>query len=173
MYKNDIHEIIRVDHAGELGAKWIYEGQLRWMKNAATREEIQHMYHQEKVHLDYFESLMQARHVRPTILMPVWKWMARTAGAISAMLGPQAAMACTEAVEDVIDLHYLDQINTLEAEHPEEADLIETLKKFREDECNHRDTAAEYDQNPTLVRQIFKRAIKIGVHTAITLSKRI
>lgn len=173
MYKNDIHEIIRVDHAGELGAKWIYEGQLRWMKDAGTLAEIQCMYDQEKVHLDYFESLMQDRQVRPTILMPVWKWMGRTAGAVSAMLGPKAAMACTEAVEDVIDIHYSDQINCLEKEYPEEIGLIETLKKFREDECNHRDKAAEYDQNPTLVRQILKRAIKIGVHTAITLSKRI
>lgn len=173
MHKNDIHEIIRVDHAGELGAKWIYEGQLRWIKDAEAKAEIQHMYDQEKVHLGYFEGLMQNRQVRPTVLMPLWKFLGRTAGAVSAVLGPKAAMACTEAVEEVIDAHYSDQINRLEKENPEESSLIETLKKFREDECNHRDTAAEYDPNPTMVRQVIKGALKLGVKAAIKLSKRI
>jgi len=174
MYKNKLlHQIIRVDHAGELGAKWIYEGQLRWIKDPEAKAEIQHMYEQEKIHLEYFEQLIQHRQVRPTILLPLWKWIGKTAGAVSAVLGSKAAMACTEAVEDVIDAHYGNQIKRLESQHPEEISLIETLKTFREDECNHRDAAAQYDPDPKIVNQILKYGVKVGVRLAIKLSQRI
>lgn len=169
---NQIHKIIRVDHAGELGAKWIYEGQLRWMRDPETKNIIQHMYDQEIAHLAYFEGLIQQRRVRPTVLMPLWKWVGRTAGAVSAMMGAKAAMACTEAVEDVIDQHYADQIKVLESSFPEESDLIQKIKQFREDECNHRDTAAEYNQHPSPTRKLVKKALKLGVLAAIKVSKR-
>lgn len=173
MHKSDLGKIIRVDHAGELGAKWIYEGQLRWIKDPVIKAEIQHMYDQEMQHLNYFEGLIRDRHVRPTALMPVWKWVGKTAGAVSAILGTNAAMACTEAVEDVIDEHYAEQIKTLEQNRPDEIDLIQALKTFREDECNHRDAAAGYNQNPSIAKQVFKKMIKMGVRTAIGISKRI
>lgn len=173
MHKNDLHKIIRVDHAGELGAKWIYEGQLRWIKDPVVKAEIQHMYDQEQAHLDYFETLMKERQVRPTALMPLWKWVGRTAGAVSAVLGTQAAMACTEAVEDVIDEHYKEQIDSLEQNQPDEIDLIQTLKTFREDECNHRDVAAGYNHESSMAKQMLKEVIKIGVRAAIKISKRI
>jgi ubiquinone biosynthesis monooxygenase Coq7 len=173
MYKNDIHQIIRVDHAGELGAKWIYEGQLRWIKDPAMKVEIQHMYDQEKLHLSYFEALMHTYQVRPTALMFFWKWIGKTTGAISAVLGSRAAMAYTEAVEEVIDVHYEQQINTLTKEHSDEINLIATLKQFRNDECNHKNTAAEYNQHSDLISEVLKNAIKIGVRTAIKLSKHI
>lgn len=173
MHKNDLDKIIRVDHAGELGAKWIYEGQLRWIKDPEIKAEIQRMYDQEMLHLNYFEGLVRDRKVRPTALMPVWKWVGKSAGAISAALGTNAAMACTEAVEDVIDEHYAEQIKMLEQNRPDELDLIQTLKTFREDECNHRDVAAEYNQDPSIAKKMFKKMIKIGVRTAIKISKRI
>jgi ubiquinone biosynthesis monooxygenase Coq7 len=173
MSKNDLHNIIRVDHAGELGAKWIYEGQLRWIKDPKVKAEIQHMYEQEQAHLDYFETMIRQRNVRPTALMPLWKWVGRTVGAASAVLGSKAAMACTEAVEDVIDHHYAEQIHQLETHHPEEIELINSLKTFREDECNHRDAAAEYDQAPNMVKSVIKQMIKVGVKTAIRISKRV
>jgi ubiquinone biosynthesis monooxygenase Coq7 len=173
MRKNDLHKIIRVDHAGELGAKWIYEGQLRWIKDPVVKSEIQHMYDQEQAHLHYFETLMKERQVRPTALMPLWKWVGRTAGAVSAVLGTQAAMACTEAVEDVIDEHYKEQIDSLEQNQPDEIDLIQTLKTFREDECNHRDVAAGYSRESSMAKQMLKEVIKVGVRAAIKISKRI
>jgi 3-demethoxyubiquinol 3-hydroxylase len=173
MHKSDLDKIIRVDHAGELGAKWIYEGQLRWIKDPVIKSEIQHMYDQEMHHLNYFETLMRDRQVRPTALMPVWKWVGTTVGAVSAVLGTKAAMACTEAVEDVIDEHYAEQIKTLEQQRPNELDLIQTLKTFREDECNHRDAAAGYNHDPSVAKQIVKKIIKVGVKAAIKISKRI
>jgi ubiquinone biosynthesis monooxygenase Coq7 len=131
------------------------------------------MYDQEQVHLEYFEAMIKQYQVRPTALMPLWKWVGRAAGSASAFLGPKATMACTEAVEDVIDHHYAEQINQLEKNHPEEIGLINSLKTFREDECNHRNTASEYNQDPSMVKNVIKEIIKLGVKTAIKISQRI
>jgi 3-demethoxyubiquinol 3-hydroxylase len=174
--KKLIEQMIRVDHAGEFGAKWIYEGQLRCLRDVDAKAKVQVMHDQELEHLNYFVAELQTRHVRPTALMPVWKMLGKAAGAISGRMGTQTAMACTQAVEEVIDKHYAKQIAKLEAEHPEETDLINTLKQFREDECEHKAEAESYLlglSRQTLPKQVAKRLFQLGVKAAIKLSKRI
>jgi len=106
--------MIRVDHAGEYGAMRIYEGQLAVLearardKNAVTA--IRRMAEQESRHLERFSELVNARKVRPTALSPLWHMAGFALGAGTAMLGARAAMACTAAVEEVIDDHYARQI---------------------------------------------------------------
>ncbi|EOB10707.1 Ubiquinone biosynthesis protein Coq7 [Rickettsia prowazekii str. GvF12] len=50
-----IHDIIRVNHAGEYGAKRIYEGQLTYIKSKNDRILIKEMLDHEVVHLNFFE----------------------------------------------------------------------------------------------------------------------
>lgn len=64
------------------------------------------MWENERHHLATMR-LVQLQHgVRPTLLYPVWQAMAFGLGATTALMGKQAAMACTEAVETVIGEHY-------------------------------------------------------------------
>src|ERR1700722_3820126 len=110
----DIDSMIRVDHAGEYGAKRIYEGQLAVLgKNPKLKKLIEHMAAQEQVHLDFFEKEIAARQVRPTALHPLWHVTGYALGALTARMGAEAAMACTVAVEEVISAHYADQLETL------------------------------------------------------------
>ncbi len=108
----DVEAMIRVDHAGEYGAVRIYEGQLAVLgrRTSAAAAAVRHMAEQEKRHLQTFDGLVNARKVRPTALEPVWRIAGFALGAASAMLGEEAAMACTAAVEEVIDKHYAAQI---------------------------------------------------------------
>jgi demethoxyubiquinone hydroxylase (CLK1/Coq7/Cat5 family) len=57
-------------------------------------------------------------------------------GVGSALLGRNAAMACTQAVETVITQHYNDQLRQLHALPPSPAveALISTVKKYRDEE---------------------------------------
>src|ERR1700751_3673697 len=96
----NIDSMIRVDHAGEYGAKRIYEGQLAVLgKNQKTKKLIEHMAAQEQAHLAFFEKEIAARQVRPTALHPLWHLTGYALGAITARMGTEAAMACTVAVE--------------------------------------------------------------------------
>ncbi len=102
----DIERMIRVDHAGEYGAVRIYAGQLAVLRRRAASPVIREMAEQEQAHLRRFDRMIADRHVRPTVFAPLWHVGGFLMGAGTALLGAPAAMACTVAVEEVIDAHY-------------------------------------------------------------------
>ncbi len=173
---NDIAAMIRVDHAGEFGALRIYKGQLAVLsqmpsakKNTAS---IAQMAAQEQKHFDAFSEMVKTRGVRPTALEPVWHVAGYALGAATALMGEKAAMACTVAVEDVIDKHYAGQIEKLSA-RPDEADLKMTVEKFRQDELDHREEALACGAEQAPFYGLLSSVIRLGCRTAIRLSERI
>ena len=169
----DRSSMIRVDQAGEYGATRIYAGQLAVMGDRAPHSgEIRAMAEQEAAHRAEFDALMARRGVRPTALQPVWSAAGYALGAATALLGPEAAMACTAAVEEEIDRHYSRQLETLEADgdDPELAGMIE---KFRADERAHRDAAYAAGAERAPGFPLLNAAIRLGCRAAIGLSERI
>ena len=167
--REDIARFLRVDHAGELGAKRIYEGQIAVLHNHPVAEEIQHMKDQEQVHLDTFENLLNEYEVRPSVLTPFWNAAGFALGAVTASMGPKAAMACTIAVEEVIGEHYQDQANQLD---DDEADLRATIAQFRDEELEHRDTAIDHDGEQAVGYPVMRKIIQVGCRTAIRFAER-
>ena len=165
-----IQRMIRVDHAGEFGAKRIYEGQLAVLRGKPEAAPIEHMYAQELEHLRAFETLMVERRVRPSALHPVWNAAGFALGAATALLGPKAAMACTVAVEEVIDEHYRQQSRKLGAD---EAPLRAKIEKFRADELEHRDAGLAHGAEQAPAYPLLTGAIKAGSRLAIWLAERI
>lgn len=64
------------------------------------------MWESEKRHLHVLRQVQVQHGVRPTLLWPLWQGMAFTLGLGTSLMGREAAMACTEAVETVIGEHY-------------------------------------------------------------------
>ncbi|XP_050305372.1 5-demethoxyubiquinone hydroxylase, mitochondrial isoform X2 [Anthonomus grandis grandis] len=135
-----LEEIIRVDHAGELGADRIYAGQMAVLGSSSKGRLIQHMWDQEKGHRAKFEELIKKYRVRPTAMTPIWNVAGFMLGAGTALLGEKAAMACTVAVETVIVDHYNDQLRTLLEDPEHNKELMEIITKFRDEEQEHHDT---------------------------------
>jgi ubiquinone biosynthesis monooxygenase Coq7 len=162
--------MIRVDHAGEYGAARIYAGQLAILGRSPAAPVIRRMAAQEQRHLAAFDRLVVERHVRPTALSPLWHVAGWTLGAATALLGESAAMACTAAVEDVIDAHYLHQIETLGTSEPA---LVAALSEFRDNEIEHRDTARAHGAEAAPAQPLLAAAIKAGSRLAIWLSTRV
>jgi ubiquinone biosynthesis monooxygenase Coq7 len=165
-----VARMIRVDHAGEYGAARIYDGQLAVLGRSRTAAAIHEMAEQEKRHLVAFERIVVARGVRPTVLTPLWHIAGFALGAATALLGERAAMACTVAVEEVIDEHYRGQAEALGDSEP---DLRETIEAFRADELAHRATALAHGARDMLGYELLSSAIKAGSRLAIWLSTRI
>ncbi|KAL9012033.1 MAG: hypothetical protein Q9173_003170, partial [Seirophora scorigena] len=74
---------------------------------------MQHMHAQEATHFATFNRLLSRHRIRPTLMYPVWTAAATALGWGTAMLGREAAMACTEAVETEIGGHYNGQVRVL------------------------------------------------------------
>jgi ubiquinone biosynthesis monooxygenase Coq7 len=168
----NLARMLRVDHAGEHGAVQIYRGQLAVLGHTASGHAIRHMEDQEKAHLKTFDQLIVAHGVRPTIFSPVWHVAGFALGAATALMGQKAAMACTAAVEEVIDEHYAAQIATLEGDGAASSELKETLQSFRADEIAHRDTALSHGAEETPGYGLLSGVIKAGCRLAIRLSER-
>lgn len=163
--------MIRVNQAGEYGAKRIYAGQLAVMgdRTPAARS-IAHMAAQEERHLNAFDELIAKRGVRPTALQPIWNIAGFALGAATAALGPRAAMACTVAVETEIDRHYGEQLEELGDSDPE---LSAMIVDFRAEELEHKATALEEGAEQAFAYPLMSAVIRIGCRTAIALSKRV
>ena len=162
--------LLRVDHAGEYGARRIYEGQLAVLGKAPSAPTIRHMYDQEVKHLETFERLMVENRVRPTALQPVWHIAGFALGAATALMGEKAAMACTVAVEEVIDQHYAAQAGQLESD---QAELKTTIETFRAEELEHRDIGLEHGAEEAAGYQALTGVVKAGSRLAIWLSERV
>ncbi|WP_439532586.1 demethoxyubiquinone hydroxylase family protein [Polymorphobacter sp.] len=162
--------MVRVDQAGEYGAARIYAGQLAVMgQRSRVSREIAHMAAQEQRHLEGFDALMIRRGVRPTILAPVWHVAGYALGAVTALIGPKAAMAATVAVETVIDEHYGAQSDALaDGSDPE---LKAMVDDYRADEADHRQTASNHGGESS--HGLMQTVIRAGCRIAIRVAERI
>ena len=169
----DVKRMIRVDQAGEFGAVRIYEGQLSVLRKSGCAPVILRMADQEKHHLETFDAMLVERQVRPTILGPLWRVAGFALGAATALMGEKAAMACTVAVEEVIDEHYQQQSERLSGDtHQDEPMLKSTIDEFRAEELQHRDTALGLGAADAVGYPVLSAVIKTGSRAAIWLSER-
>ena len=169
-----LDEILRVDHAGELAAVFIYRGQravfARANDKARISGQLEQMEAHEAEHLAAFNQILTARQVRPTLMAPLWRAAGFALGATTALMGEKAAHACTEAVENVIEQHYAGQISELAAEEP---DLARDLSKFRDDELAHRDHAVSEGAREAVGYPLLTAVIQAGCRAAIRISEKI
>ena len=167
-------EMLRVDHAGEYGAVAIYRGQRAVFDGLAGKtavsEEIREMEAGEAEHLSTFDQLLAERQVRPSLLSPLWNAAGFGLGAATALMGEKAAMACTAAVEDVIERHYGEQVDELAETEPE---LAATVAQFREDELEHKHTAEAAGAHEAPGYALLSSAIKFGCRAAIKVAEKL
>jgi len=169
-----LEEIIRVDHAGERGAIKIYEGQLLALKTIKHDENlkdiIEDMKEHEKEHLKYFEKEIKKRKIKPTYFLPLWDVMGVALGFGTALLGKKAAMLCTASVEEVIENHYQNQLEKL---GNDEKDLKAKIKKFKNDEIDHKNIAYNSGATNKGLYSIMDKMIQASSKIAITISEKI
>ncbi|MGE3624153.1 MAG: demethoxyubiquinone hydroxylase family protein [Bdellovibrionales bacterium] len=161
--------MIRVDHAGEFGARRIYAGQLAALKDSPSCPAIRRMAQQEDRHLAAFEKLIVEKGIRPTIFHPVWHVAGYVLGFATAALGEKAAMACTVAVEETIVEHYQAQIARLGTKDPA---LKKMIARFCAEEDEHRHTGREHGAEGLPYYPLLRAFIRGGSKTAIWLSER-
>ncbi|KAL7799091.1 ubiquinone biosynthesis protein COQ7 domain-containing protein [Trichoderma ceciliae] len=177
---------LRVNQAGELAATLIYSAQspLIIRKHPHLRPLMAHMYDQEVAHFSTFNSLVHKHRVRPTALYPLWSVLASGLGWSTALMGREAAMACTEAVETEIGIHYNEQIRSIlemiadwEAQgydvSGEIKQLVNTLRRIRDEELEHLDHAVENDAKRAEPHWLLTNVIRAGCRGAIWVSEKV
>jgi len=172
-----LESALRVDQAGEIAANYIYQGQMAVLSHDKRLcSLIQDMWEQEKKHLVVMDKLQIQHNVRPTGLTEVAKIAGFGLGAVTALMGKEAAMACTEAVETVIGEHYdnqLKELNSLSSTHPSLLLLKDVIREFRDDEFEHLDIAVVNFSQRSPGHALLSGVVGAGCKVAIELCKRI
>ncbi|KAF2706953.1 COQ7-domain-containing protein [Pleomassaria siparia CBS 279.74] len=176
---------LRVNQAGELAAVLIYTAQTPPLIRSYPhlRPLMQHMHDQEVGHFRLFNTLLAKHRVRPTLMYPVWHAAATALGWGTAIMGREAAMACTEAVETEIGGHYNEQVQVLlewagrlqeRGELGEELQgLIGELRRIRDEELEHLDHAVQNDSKEAKPYELLTNVIRGGCRTAIWISEKV
>lgn len=134
----DVRAELRTDHAGELGAVYIYRAVLALARDPALRAFAEQHLVTEQKHLDVIESWLPA--AERSRLLPLWRLSGWMVGGVPALFGPAAVYATIAAVETFVDRHYQTQVDAL-AGRPELALLRDDLEACRQDEVHHREDA--------------------------------
>jgi ubiquinone biosynthesis monooxygenase Coq7 len=145
---------------------------------------MKHMYDQEAGHFKTFNELLARHRIRPTIMYPVWKVAATALGWSTAVMGREAAMACTEAVETEIGDHYNNQVRVLlewerdmeargETFSPEMKELLTTLRRIRDEELEHLDHAVQNDAKEAKPYELLTNVIRGGCRAAIWITEKV
>ena len=168
------NRMVRIDHSGELAAVQICKAQLAVLgvskRTRRAAEKVREMAEQEQEHLRLFNELLPQRRARPSALTPLWSALAYGLGATTALLGPKAAMACTEAIEDTIEQHYIDQTEALDEK---EAELKVLFARLAIEEGEHKDTAVEEGAQQALFYRGLTKIIKVGCRMGIRICERV
>ena len=135
--------ILRVNHGGEHGAISIYGVQIIAARLRAPdllpflRQALEH----EQVHRLRFRQLMPAREAKPCRMMWIWGVGGAVLGLLTGVMGREAILACTEAVETTVHRHLDDQLRWAEAR---DADMHRVISEIRLEEAAHIDWAVEH-----------------------------
>lgn len=166
-----IDRALRVDWAGEQAAEKIYGAQLAILgRHHPLTPVLAEMRAQESIHAQAFEVRLREAGTRPSLLQPVWKIAGTLLGTVTAWMGGGEVMACTVAVEEVIDAHYLDQVVDLQDEAPE---LASFLEKCRQDEAHHLEVGEAHLDPGGGTAPWIHRWVGWGTRFAVAVAKRI
>ncbi|RDW72266.1 demethoxyubiquinone hydroxylase family protein [Aspergillus mulundensis] len=181
-----LESALRVNQAGELAATLIYTAQTPQVvrSHPHLRPLMKHMYDQEAGHLSTFNKMIAKHRVRPTAMYPVWEAAATFLGWSTGVMGREAAMACTEAVETEIGSHYNEQVREIlsweadaqsrgEELDDELKDMLATFRRIRDEELEHLDHAVENDSKEAQPYDPLVNVIRLGCRTAIKISERV
>lgn len=139
-YRRTVKRILRVNHAGEYGAIRIYEAQL-WMARLtapSTRAVLREMLGHEREHLALFREAMWPRGTRPCGAMPLWGLGGTALGLFTGLMGRNAILICTGAVERTVHAHLDKQLAWLGDSDPY---LRETIRAVGMEERGRRESA--------------------------------
>ncbi|KAL1305554.1 hypothetical protein AAFC00_007161 [Neodothiora populina] len=177
---------LRVNQTGELAAVLIYSAQTPPIVKAHPhlRPLMKHMYDQEAGHFTYFNHIIAKHRIRPTAMYPIWQVAATALGWSTAVMGREAAMACTEAVETEIGEHYNAQVRELlawikdmedrgEEVGEELTELVRRIRTIRDEELEHLDHAVEHDAKEAKPYELLTGVIRGGCRAAIWLSEKV
>lgn len=132
--------LMRVNHAGEVCAQALYEGQALTARTSQVRETMKQAAEEEVDHLAWCEERLEQLDASPTIFNPLWYGLSFGIGAAAGLAGDRWSLGFVAETERQVCRHldhHLDQLP------PEDAESRAIIEQMRKDESEHAETAIQ------------------------------
>lgn len=164
--------IMKVDHAGELGAVCVYRAQ-RWAARWRAPEmvtELDEFLSHERAHRALFEAELLRRGRPRCRSFALCATGGFVLGILTGLAGRQAIAATTVAIERVVLRHIHEQVRALEGVDDRAA---ATLRHILVDEQDHHDRSAERVDRTTLWARVIDPLVTQATEAVIWLGMRL
>ena len=147
--------LLRVNHAGEVAAQALYEGQRAVARTPDLARHFQRAAAEERDHLTWCEERLKELDGRTSALGPLWYAGAYTMGLLAGTVSDQTSLGFVRETERQVVEHLHDHLNRLPPRDTKSAGILETMA---EDEAHHGRQAADAGANelPMPVRLLMK-----------------
>ncbi len=157
----------RTNHAGEMGAVYIYRAILTFSKQKDIILFSRKHLNTESQHLKKIEKILPKSERSKLIFL--WKFFGFMTGFIPSILGKNFIYATIHAVESFVELHYQEQINLLEKK--KDKNLINFIKNLMEDEIEHKNEAFLNVAKFNIFHKLWSSIVRFGSASAVKISK--
>ena len=132
--------LMRVNHAGEVCAQALYEGQALVARDPRVRASLLEAAREEEDHLAWCSDRLDALGSRPSVLNPLWYGLSFAMGAVTGLLGDKLSLGFVAATEDRVCKHLERHLDALPADDARSRAVVEQM---HEDEARHGTKALE------------------------------
>ena len=130
--------LMRVNHAGEVCAQALYQGQALTARDPVTRRALEQAAAEEEDHLAWSAERIRDLGAGPSLLNPLWYAGSFAIGAAAGALGERWNLAFLAETERQVELHLSGHLRALPAADGRTRAVVEAM---RVDEARHRATA--------------------------------
>jgi ubiquinone biosynthesis monooxygenase Coq7 len=160
--------LMRVNHAGEVAAQALYQGQAFAARGTATQRSLMEAAQEETDHLAWCATRIKELNGRTSLLNPMWYAGSFAIGALAGLAGDRASLGFVAETERQVVAHLERHLHRLP---PDDARSQAILKQMSADEERHGHNAmlAGGTQLPLVARTIMKLSARIMTRTAYWL----
>src|SRR5580658_3211514 len=97
--------LMRVNHAGEVAAQALYQGQALTAKDGAVTQALRHAADEEMDHLAWCEQRLSELDGRTSLLNPLWYAGSFAIGALAGVLGDRTSLGFITETEKQVESH--------------------------------------------------------------------
>lgn len=126
--------LMRVNHAGEICAQALYEGQAMVAREAGVRSALLVAAREEEDHLAWCDERLKELDSRPSLLNPLWYGMSFVLGAATGLMGDRISLGFVAATEDQVCRHLDRHMHDLPVEDERSRAIV---AQMRADEARH------------------------------------
>lgn len=160
--------LMRVNHAGEIAAQALYNGQSLTAQSPVVKARMQESAQEEADHLAWCKQRVEELGQSTSLLGPMWYWGSFTIGAIAGATGDKWSLGFIKETEDQVIQHLQEHQRSLPDRDAKSRAIV---KQMIIDEAHHGDKAVDLGgvPLPSPVKQLMRLTAKVMT----TLSYRI